>query len=295
MRVIPLLLALALPASAFAQQRPEVVGTFATAKKRALDTIYAGKQTTFYCNCKFTGRKTIEPSSCGYEPRRDPRSPDASHDPTRDLEWEHVVPASRFGRTRACWQEPTSFPACRKSNGRFLSSRKCCRKVDQEFKEMEADLMNLRPAVGELNQDRSDNPYGDVDGEPRAYGACDFEVQGGVAEPDEPDRGEIGRTYLYMERVWGMVLTDDERERFVAWHEQDRPDRWERRRNQRIRELQGVGNPFIEGAATTACIARSLCCRVCVTSQPCGDSCISRSKTCTKAPTCACNAEEVCP
>lgn len=35
---------------------------------------------------------------------------------------------------------------------------------------MEADLHNLTPAVGELNGDRSNLPYGIVKGEPREYG-----------------------------------------------------------------------------------------------------------------------------
>ena len=70
--------------------------------------------------------------------------------------------------------------------------------------------MNLRPAVGELNADRSDLPYGEIEGEDREYGSCDFEVQGGIAEPEASDRGEIARTYLYMERIWGMTLTEEE-------------------------------------------------------------------------------------
>ncbi len=80
MRLIPLLLALAFPVLAFAQQRPQVVGTFDTAKKRALDTIYVGHHTTFYCNCGFDDDKRIDASRCGYEPKRDPLSPDARPD-----------------------------------------------------------------------------------------------------------------------------------------------------------------------------------------------------------------------
>lgn len=35
---------------------------------------------------------------------------------------------------------------------------------------------------------------------------------------------------------------------------------------------------------------RERCCKVCRTSQACGDSCIARDKTCTKPPGCACDA-----
>jgi hypothetical protein len=33
------------------------------------------------------------------------------------------------------------------------------------------------------------------------------------------------------------------------------------------------------------------CCKVCTTGKACGNSCISRSKSCHKAPGCACNAQ----
>ncbi len=41
-----------------------------------------------------------------------------------------------------------------------------------ELKAMEADLQNLRPAVGELNAHRSDSPYGEIGGEPRECGGA---------------------------------------------------------------------------------------------------------------------------
>jgi deoxyribonuclease-1 len=147
---------------------------------------------------------------------------------------------------------------------------------------MEADLMNLRPAIGELNADRSDNPFGIIESEPRQYGACNFEVQGGVVEPDEPDRGKIGRTYLYMESVWGMALTADERALYTQWHAGDPPDAFEIEKNRRISELQGVGNSFVTNPQTGTCTPRTDCCRVCVTSQACGDSCIDASRNCSK-------------
>jgi deoxyribonuclease-1 len=76
------------------------------------------------------------------------------------LEWEHVVPASRLGGDRTCWQEREPFPECIRDNGSLRSGRECCRKVDPEFRAMEAELHNLVPSVGELNEDRSNLPYG---------------------------------------------------------------------------------------------------------------------------------------
>ncbi len=104
---------------------------------------------------------------------------------------------------RACWQDRASFPDCRKSNGKLRSSRDCCLRVDDTFESMHNDLQNLRPAVGELNQVRSDHPYGIVSGEDRRFGAFDFEDQEGVAEPAIEDRGDVTRTYFYMEQAGG--------------------------------------------------------------------------------------------
>lgn len=286
--IVVFAVACASPAPTADARQPTVPGSFSTAKKKAFKDVYFDHKTSFYCNCKFEKLKTIDRESCGYEPRKD-------NDRAKRIEWEHVVPASRFGRTRSCWIDRKSFNKCKKDDGKFLGGRACCRKVDKEFKKMEADLMNLRPALGELNGNRSDLPFGEIEGEDRVYGDCDFEVQGGLAEPEAKDRGEVARAYLYFERVWGMKLSEEERELFQIWNEEDKPDSWEKNRNTRIKAIQGMGNPFIENhGRASSCIPRSQCCRVCGKSQACGDSCIGASLTCRKDPGCACAASQVC-
>ena len=117
---------------------------------------------------------------------------------------------------------------------------------------MEADLQNLVPAVGELNADRSNYRFGDIPGEARVYGKCDFEVDRSrrVAEPPRSLRGDIARAYLYMHhsyrkgRTSGLPLTKIQIERFVRWHHADPPSSWEKQRNRRIAKIQGGGNPL---------------------------------------------------
>ncbi|MBX3233051.1 MAG: hypothetical protein KIT84_12850 [Labilithrix sp.] len=46
--------------------------------------------------------------------------------------------------------------------------------------------------------------------------------------------------------------------------------------------------------AEPACIPAEKCCSICDAGQACGNSCISRKKTCHKGRGCACNAAEVC-
>lgn len=147
-----------------------------------------------------------------------------------------------MGSSRACW----SNEQCTSESGRPLRTRACCEHTDPEFAMMHSDLHNLVPAVGQVNAIRSNHPYGEVEGEERRFGACDFEDDGDHAEPAPGVRGDVARVYLYMEGVYGMTLTTEERGQFEAWHEVDPPDGWEREWNRRVEAVQGNRNPFIE-------------------------------------------------
>lgn len=218
--------------------RPSVPPSFRAAKKTALK-LYAGHRRTFYCGCDFDASKRVEPERCGYIPRKINRR-------AKRIEWEHIVPAAAFGRHRPCWIKRI----CRKKTWISLKGRKCCRTIDPVFRAMEADLHNLVPAVGELNGDRSNYPYGDVPDEPRQYGRCDFEVDrdAGVAEPAVSLRGDVARTYLYMHFAYPgeqLPLSAHDLARFMDWNNVDPPDAWERERDALVSAVQGTGNPLV--------------------------------------------------
>jgi len=98
-----------------------------------------------------------------------------------------------------------AFPDCRKSNGKSLSGRKCCEKVNANFMIENIEPSNPFPHGGEVNVDRSNFPFGEVNGEPRVYGSCDFEFDGSVAEPGAQVRGELAcaRHALHVVDLWG--------------------------------------------------------------------------------------------
>jgi deoxyribonuclease-1 len=213
--------------------------TFSTAKRRLEREVYFDHRVDIYCGCAYDEDDHVDAGSCGVEAR-------SNEERASRIEWEHMVPAARFGRDRACWRGET----CDGHRGRECCSRSPASGGDEEFRAMEGDLFNLAPAVGELNGDRSDRPYGLVDDEPREYGACDFEIdraagRDGAAEPMENIRGDVARAWLYMSAEWGMELTADERELLEAWHEADPPDEWERVRDERIEAVQGNRNGFV--------------------------------------------------
>lgn len=157
------------------------------------------------------------------------------------IEWEHVVPAWAFGNTRKCWREEI----CTDKYGNKYKGRKCCTKIDKVFKAMEADMYNLYPAVGELNADRKNYKYGIIPGEERKYGACDFEVADKLVEPKEDIRGDIARTYFYMEKTYNVPISDKQRILFEVWDKQDKIDEWEIIRAKRIEKIQGNRNTFV--------------------------------------------------
>lgn len=223
----------------FGQDSEKVIwSSFSVAKKRARDVIYKDKMVTFYCQCEYVPSSTsggkINVDDCGYEIRK-------SDSRGNRLEWEHVVPASFFGNMLPCWTE--GHPDCKKKG------RGCCGKVNEAFHEAEVDLHNLVPSVGEINGDRSNHPYGEVEEEERVYGTCDFELGGEPkkAEPRPEVRGDIARIWFYMIEFYDVPITEERLKMFIEWDKSDPITEWEIERNNRIKEIQGNGNPYIEG------------------------------------------------
>ncbi len=115
-------------------------------------------------------------------------------------------------------------------------------------------MYNLVPAIGLINQKRSNLPYGDISGEARQFGRCDFEVNDQLAEPAPAVRGDIARTYFYMAGAYPehMRLSAVEQELFTRWDRQDPVDEWECVRFQRIQRVQRSRNPVLEQACAAA-------------------------------------------
>lgn len=207
--------------------------TFEQAKVEAKNHVYHDRTEvgTFNCGCKWRwvgrsgGRTDLE--SCGYQVRKQE---------TRAVrtEWEHIVPASTFGRLRQCWQK---------------GGRTNCRSNDPVFRAMEADLHNLTPAIGEVNADRSNYQFGMISGEPREYGACDVEIDfsARAIEPREEIRGQIARIYFYIHDRYNVPMSKQQQQLMMAWNKDYPVNDWERERDQRIAKIMGHSNLFVTG------------------------------------------------
>jgi len=218
------------------------VVSFSKAKK-IIYKLFSIHNRTFYCQCSYRKRR-IQHDSCGYVVRKNPKR-------AARTEIEHVVPAHAFGQAFSEWR--MGHPRCRKRTGKTFRGRKCARKVSKAFRLMEADLFNLQPAVGEVNGDRSNFSMGMVPGEARRYGACDIEIENRKVEPPPQIRGDVARTYLYMNWAYpGRGIIGRSRSKlFEAWDKGDPVDQWEYNRTRAIEKLQGNLNPFVGKVGST--------------------------------------------
>ena len=201
--------------------------SFYQAKQRIYE-LYEDRESTFYCNCSYSDRR-IEHGSCGM--KRGGRF--------NRTEIEHVVPASLLGGDLECWRE---------------GGRKACERNDEFFEMMSNDLNNLRPTVGGVNLARSNYQFGNVPGEQRDFGQCDFEVSRStrVAEPPATVRGEVARTYLYMSARYQIPLKASQIELYKNWSNEYPPSRAEIIKAKRIGQMQGSENCFVTGCSMTS-------------------------------------------
>jgi deoxyribonuclease I len=115
---------------------------------------------------------------------------------------------------------------------------------------MESDMYNLVPAIGEINRLRYNYSYAMIPGEKRAFGKCDMEIEGRKGEPPPDKRGNIARTYFYMDWAYPGhgVISKKNRKLFQAWDKEDPVDAWECERCKRIEGIQKNENPFVKKA-----------------------------------------------
>ena len=203
--------------------------SFSKSKLILAQKIYKDHPLGFYSGCRFhTQQKLLVPDwkTCGYQARKNPAR-------AKRIEWEHVVPAWVFGHQLTCWQQ---------------GGRANCRDHNAQFRQMEADLHNLVPAIGELNGDRSNFPYAMVNGEPRAYGTkvnMEIDFPSRTAEPPDNVYGDIARINFYMRDRYHLALSKQQLQLFTAWNNLDPVDAWEQQRNELIRQAQGNDNPYV--------------------------------------------------
>ncbi len=139
------------------------------------------------------------------------------------------------------------FPMSWAAKALDCGTRKQCHKKNKKFREIESDLHNIYPAVIRINKARSNFRFGEVAGEKRYFGHCDFETdkRQRIAEPKPATRGEIARAMLYMEYQYGLPLHKKTKKLMLIWDREDPPTKEEKRRAKVIQKAQKKENPFV--------------------------------------------------
>ncbi len=202
--------------------------SFSRSKRILATKIYRLHQKTFYAGCDYEiqGKRLVPiHGTCGFHYRKNPQR-------ANRIEWEHIVPAWYFGHNLDCWKK---------------GGRKECRDNNDKFRQMEADMHNLVPSIGEINGDRSNYPYGNIRGEKRVYGKVDMEIESSkrLAEPKRSVLGDIARTYFYMHDKYNMYIDPEHEKLFIKWNNQDPVSRWEKKKNLLVKSIQGDNNDYI--------------------------------------------------
>ena len=88
-----------------------------------------------------------------------------------------------------------------------------------------------------------------IKGQNREFGECDVEIKSRKVEPKESIRGEIARTYMYMDSVYPSrgIISKKNRNLFESWDQSDPVDEWECERSKRIEKIQGSRNEVVMG------------------------------------------------
>jgi deoxyribonuclease-1 len=94
----------------------------------------------------------------------------------------------------------------------------------------------------------------EIEGEQRRFGRCDFEIADRKVEPPDAVRGDVARTYLYMDAAYPGrgIVSRKNRKLFEAWSAADPVDAWECERARRIARVQGNVNAVVQNACTAA-------------------------------------------
>ena len=188
---------------------------FYTAKKWLRDEVYntPGVMRDFYCNQAFgrvmqNGKAKLVPLN--HAPVNPITKSGEVNLRAERIEWEHIVPAEQFGR---------QLKECRNTSGNFIG-RALCRQVSPKFRKMEADPINLVPAIGEINADRSNFEFDSKNPNKKSkYRKCGVHIDKNSKKIQVPDRikGQVARAYLHMEKEYGMELSNQDKKLFEAW------------------------------------------------------------------------------
>ena len=205
---------------------------FSKVKKKMYSKVFNNQGTTLYCDCDWT-KKKVDLATCGlnnYFPKKHRKRASRT-------EAEHIIPASWMLKVNKKLRQCAIDAKKHKE-----SKREYCAKHDKHFKKAHNDLVNLYPAVGQVNADRSNKPFLDkVKTEKDSYGKCKAISGSRGFVPPANRKGDIARVAFYMAKTYDVVYSKRQQALFEAWDKLDPLSEEERAHNARVVKAQGYG------------------------------------------------------
>lgn len=115
-----------------------------------------------------------------------------------------------------------------------------------------SDLHHIFPSDMKANSTRNNFPFADVYGTPTHARCNDSRIGNAINtnirsfEPPIEHKGNVARAIFYFSARYKMDIDSTQGHYLKLWNEEDPVDQAERERNNKIMELQGNRNPFID-------------------------------------------------
>ena len=191
---------------------------------------------TFLNGCDYH----YNPNSCMDKSIVDTKSCSVQED-NETMRWMQIVPDTFYGRHKACMIEKPCINVFTKE---AFGNPLCCRRIDPQYRAMEADLFNLVPVVTSLVVLQKGHIFGEVKTATERLGDVKFDEH--YIEPPAKVKGNIARIYLYMQERYGLELTQKQRRLFLKWHKEDGVDAKECKLAKTFQKIQGGVNPWLK-------------------------------------------------
>lgn len=204
--------------------------------KKIVMHLFHNHQETLYCGCTYDEKKVIHLKSCNmHSAQKIARA--------HRLEFEHMMAAEHFGQHFKCWREAI----CHDRRGKAFKGRKCCQRIDAKYRQAEAELYNLWPAVGLVNQARSNYRFSPLPKTNSFYG-CAIIIDSKLRKVEPPHRakGTVARAHLFMAMHYNIRLSAAQQNLFNVWNHQYPPTDWEKEWALKVAKIEGYSNPYID-------------------------------------------------
>ena len=122
-----------------------------------------------------------------------------------------------------------------------------------DYRYMQADMFNLYPAIGVVNALRSNYNFTMLPAVKSDFGSCAMTIDNRKAEPPERARGQIARTYFYMDGAYKQYrMSKSQRQLMGTWDKMYPVDGWECTRAKKIARLQKSMNNIVKSRCQSA-------------------------------------------